>query len=133
MWEHGGLARWHNGIRTSSTSWCQDISSFVRIMRDSFSLEPSMGILLIVLHLPTRRNVWNFPGKGKTKWTQCVDEDGRSSRTDNSKEESMFTKETTLASLWKKSDEQPEATVETRRCFLRGVMSSDRAFHPKHG
>src|SRR5437879_1602596 len=113
MWEHGGLSIWHNGIRTSSTSLFQDISPFVRIIREHFSLEPSMGILTIVLSLPTMRNAWHFPGKGKMKWTRSVEADGRSSRTDNSRGEFIFMKGMAQGSLRKKRGEQTGAAGET--------------------
>src|SRR6266446_2065050 len=111
MWEHGGLSRWSNGIRTSSTSLFQDISPSERIIWESFSLEPSMGISIIVSS-PTRiQHVWNFPGKGKTKWTRSVDEGGRSLRMDNSKGESIFTKGMTQGLWQKKRDEQTGTPV----------------------
>jgi hypothetical protein len=78
---------------------------------ESFSLEPSMGISIIVLR-PTRiQNAWNFPGKGRTKWTQSVGEGGRSLKTDNSKEDSTFTKGMSQGSLRKNRDEQPSQTM----------------------
>src|SRR6266446_10618103 len=109
MWEHGGLSRWSNGIRTSSTSLFQDISPSERIIWESFSLEPSMGISIIVSS-PTRiQNVWNFPGKGRTKWTRSVDEGGRSLRLDNSRGEFIFMKAMTQDSL--RTNEQPGTPV----------------------
>src|SRR5262245_41425203 len=101
MWEHGALLRWSNGIRTSSTSLFQAISPSERIIWESFSLEPCMEISIIVLSPTRRQNVWNFLGKGKTKWTQSVDADGRSWRTDSSRGDSISMKGMSQGSLRK--------------------------------
>src|SRR4029453_13911864 len=106
MWEHGGLSRWSNGIRTSSTSLSQDTSLSARIIWESFNLALSMGIWIIVLRPTRKQNVWNFPGKGRTKWTRSVDEGGRSLRTDNSRGDSTFTKGMSQGLGQKKSTEQ---------------------------
>src|SRR5215831_1771191 len=66
----------------------------------------------IIVLSPTRiRNAWNFPGKGKTKWTQSVDAGGRSSRMDNSRGDSTFTKGMSQGLWHKKSDEQTSQTM----------------------
>src|SRR5437899_1760487 len=92
----------------------------------------AMGTLIIVLSPTRRQNVWNFPGKGKTKWTQSVDADGRSLRMDNSRGDSIFMKGMSQG-LWQKNrDEQTGATVKTQRCPHRSIVSSPETFHPKH-
>src|SRR5262249_3633095 len=106
MWAHGGLSRWHNGIRTSSTSWCQDISPSGRISVERFNFALSMEISMIVVSNTTTLNAWHFPGKGQMKWTRSVDADGRSSRTGNFRGEFIFMKGMTQGSLRKKRDEQ---------------------------
>src|SRR5262249_34462988 len=110
-WAHGGLSRWSNGIRTTSTSLCQDISPSEKTTLESFSLAPSMGKSIIVLSLTRTQNVWNFPGKGKTKWTPSVDAGGRCSRTDNFMEDSTFTKGMSQGLWLKKRDEQTSQTM----------------------
>src|SRR5262249_8463649 len=110
-WAHGGLSRWSNGIRMTSTSWCQAISPSERIIWASFSLVPSMETSIIVSNPTRRQHGWNFLGKGKTKWTRSVDEDGRSSRRDNSREDSIFTKGMSQGSQRKKRDEQTSQTM----------------------
>jgi hypothetical protein len=70
-----------------------------------------MGTLIIVSS-PTRiQNAWNFPEKGKTKWTPSVDEGGRSLWMDNSRGDSTFTKGMSQDLWQKKSDEQTSQTM----------------------
>src|SRR5262249_40474 len=107
------VLRWSNRIRTISTSLCKAFSLSERIIWASFSLAPSMGNSFIVSSPTRRQHVWKFPGKGKLKWTPYVDEGGRSSKTDNSRGESILTKGMTQGSRRKKRDEQREATVAT--------------------
>src|SRR5262245_24555386 len=70
-----------------------------------------MGTLIIVSSPTRRQHVWNFPGKGKMKWTRCVGEGGRSSKTDNSRGESLLTKGMSQGSQRKKRDEQTSQTM----------------------
>ena len=64
-----------------------------------------------IVSSPTRRqNVWNFPGKEKTKWTPSADEGGPSLQMDNSRGDPTFTEGMSQDLLQKKSDEE---TIQT--------------------
>jgi hypothetical protein len=69
-----------------------------------------MGRSIIVLSHTTTLNAWHFPGKGKTKWIQSVDEGGRSLRMDNSRGDCTFMKGMSQGFWQKKRDAQ---TIQT--------------------